>query len=449
MFSPLGDILDLSYCDGTEVSIESPIALPEDGMSIEEINKFSDMGIDVFNTSDTFFNDKCYPFTSEENKTDVTLEDRRTNYYQNISLCANGCTYKGVNINDLRVSCSCEFNSGDNNNKEELSIGKKVFSSFKGSINQNNYIVITCYKIVFDLDIIKNNIGFYVFLIFNLMQIINLIIFSIYSKIIFAKAFCSNPSINQKHNNSMISNDTISYASSTINLSKQKPNNNKEHRSAYHKYLDDMDYENAKKKDSRKVYSVIIWRSKHYHPFYIAFCEENEENIRNVAIGLLLIGIESDFAVGALFYSDKYISNSSNQGGTYDFIFSLYKILYSTALGIIVSYGCAIFAVTFNHKILSKDSQMISKTIITKKIQLCLFFLILMCFSFFYWYFVTAFCGVYQNSQINWLLDSLSSLALGLSFPFFTAIISTLGRFFAYRFNIEVLFYFSSLLEHM
>ena len=220
------------------------------------------------------------------------MEDRRTNYYQNISLCANGCTYKGVNINDLRVSCSCEFNSGDNNNKEELSIGKKVFSSFKGSINQNNYIVITCYKIVFDLDIIKNNIGFYVFLIFNLMQIINLIIFSIYSKIIFAKAFCSNPSINQKHNNSMISNDTISYASSTINLSKQKPNNNKEHRSAYHKYLDDMDYENAKKKDSRKVYSVIIWRSKHYHPFYIAFCEENEENIKNVAIGLLLIGIK-------------------------------------------------------------------------------------------------------------------------------------------------------------
>ena len=126
-----------------------------------------------------------------------------------------------------------------------------------------------------------------------------------------------------------------------------------------------MDYKNAKKKDSRKV--IIIWRSKHYHPFYIAFCEENEENIRNVAIGLLLIGIESDFAVGALFYSDKYISNSSNQGGTYDFIFSLYKILYSTALGIIVSYGCAIFAVTFNHKILSKDSQMISKTIITKK----------------------------------------------------------------------------------
>ena len=63
-----------------------------------------------------------------------------------------------------------------------------------------------------------------------------------------------------------------------------------------------MDYENAKKKDSRKVYSVIIWRSKHYHPFYIAFCEENEENIRNVAIGLLLIGIESDFAVGASFF---------------------------------------------------------------------------------------------------------------------------------------------------
>ena len=87
------------------------------------------------------------------------------------------------------MSCSCEFNSGDNNNKEELSIGKKVFSSFKGSINQNNYIVITCYKIVFDLDIIKNNIGFYVFLIFNLMQIINLIIFSFIQKLFSQRHF--------------------------------------------------------------------------------------------------------------------------------------------------------------------------------------------------------------------------------------------------------------------
>ena len=50
----------------------------------------------------------------------------------------------------------------------------------------------------------------------------------------------------------MISNDTISYASSTINLSKQKPNNNKEHRSAYHKYLDDMITKTQKRKTQEK-----------------------------------------------------------------------------------------------------------------------------------------------------------------------------------------------------
>ena len=46
---------------------------------------------------DPFFNDICFEYTSENGK-DVTLEDRRKEYYQNVSFCEEGCEYQGVNL---------------------------------------------------------------------------------------------------------------------------------------------------------------------------------------------------------------------------------------------------------------------------------------------------------------------------------------------------------------
>ena len=44
--------------------------------------------IELYNLSDPFYNDICNLFTSEVN-TDMTLNDRRNEYYVNISLCEN------------------------------------------------------------------------------------------------------------------------------------------------------------------------------------------------------------------------------------------------------------------------------------------------------------------------------------------------------------------------
>lgn len=47
-------------------------------MSIGDIQTFKNSGVDVFNTSDDFFNDKCHSFSSSENSSDVTLEEKIT-----------------------------------------------------------------------------------------------------------------------------------------------------------------------------------------------------------------------------------------------------------------------------------------------------------------------------------------------------------------------------------
>ena len=54
-------------------------------------------GIDIFDPEDLFFNDLCFPFQTE-NGTDITLQDRRQDIFQNLSLCEENCEYEQINI---------------------------------------------------------------------------------------------------------------------------------------------------------------------------------------------------------------------------------------------------------------------------------------------------------------------------------------------------------------
>ena len=47
----------------------------------------------MYNSSDPFYNDICFKFSSEVNGKDVTLKDRRNEYYVNITFCENLFNY--------------------------------------------------------------------------------------------------------------------------------------------------------------------------------------------------------------------------------------------------------------------------------------------------------------------------------------------------------------------
>ena len=50
------------------------------------------------------------------------------------------------------------------------------------------------------------------------------------------------------------------------------------------------------------------------------------------------------------------------------------------------------------------------------KIKLILFLIFNFLFMLFFWYFITAFCQVYQNTQINWLFNCISSVLVRFLF---------------------------------
>ena len=111
--------------------------------------------------------------------------------------------------------------------------------------------------------------------------------------------------------------------------------------------------------------------------------------------------------------------------GKYNFIQQIPQIIYS----IIVSQSIEVFLcylsytdkhfyqIKMNKKKTSNKSQ-IFKIIKCIKIKLFIFFTYTLILFAFYWYLISAFCAVYQNTQIPFIKDSISSFVTGLFYPF-------------------------------
>lgn len=148
-----GTKLNLSYCSEETIDVSYPILDPEK-INYELAYNMSLKGIDIYNSSDPFFTDVCYPFTSEEGE-DVSLEDRKKRYYQNAELCEDGCRYNGINYTNTEVNCKCVVKSSFITEALNNSLTSEVLEI----INSAYIEFFTCYKNLFNVDNMVKNIG--------------------------------------------------------------------------------------------------------------------------------------------------------------------------------------------------------------------------------------------------------------------------------------------------
>ena len=77
-------------------------------MNLERSYEINQKSIDVFDSSDPFYNDICFTFSSEINGEDVTLKDKRKEYYVNITFCESNCEYSHFDYVKMKVICDCQ-----------------------------------------------------------------------------------------------------------------------------------------------------------------------------------------------------------------------------------------------------------------------------------------------------------------------------------------------------
>ena len=149
--------LDLSACKGDKISINSPVILNDDIETLyDSLNK---SGYNLFNKSDPFYNDNCAKYTTD-NGTDILLSDRKNYFFsqvQNKYMCQKGCDMQTYNSAIKKANCWCEINSntGDLTENQMFSV-KVIEENFYKTLENSNFRVLKCYKLLFNSDTFKN-----------------------------------------------------------------------------------------------------------------------------------------------------------------------------------------------------------------------------------------------------------------------------------------------------
>jgi hypothetical protein len=557
LFNPdTNEKIDLSICSNLNIKINYSINVNisdnnRDGeydINLDLARNISEIyGIDLFNLNDSFYNEICTNFTSEKG-TDVTLNDRRTYYYKNISFCEEHCTYLNVDFNNYRVECACPVKLDID---EEINDNEEI-DYFSNEVTSSNFEVIYCYKLVFNIDKFKVNIGSFICLALILFQCL---IFLYYCSV-GMKPFIreinkimkgGNPPLKNKKNNNLIDkklkNNFINKSTrrslifdlnnnnyeieNEINLKKNldlihqrtenilsksfnnidildnnesyfSPPNNKTQEKFIFKnnYLneddmkrngikiykktkkngihltvnqtdsssikinklndksdeiqktiqkfDEMTYEEALKNDKRDMISIYI---DFIFTKHIILCLFFKKNVifRSLKLSIFLITEMTDFFFNAFFYTDKYISKMYREGEI-SFLLQLPKsILALLITNIFIAF--LEYLISMRHSLKIKKGKKKSEffrecneTIHMLKIKFVCYFIILFIAIIFYWYYISAFCAVYKNSQYNLIKSSFISYGIDLLQPFGTCFIAAIMRKFSLEYKKKILF---------
>ena len=209
---------------------------------IDNIRSFyiNDPKIELYNLNNPFFNDICFQFSSEIG-TDLTLNDRREEYYINKSLCEDNCYLEKLIINQdcIKSLCSCQL-------KKEFSFNKNAgVKDDIPLITINMAKSVFCYNKAFSPQNIARNIVFWVFIVFIIFLFIMFFVCICYGSEILNKIF------KIKENNDEVSeNIEIRETSNNINSS-DKENKNKNKLSSNDNQISDIN-------EIKEKYSITI-----------------------------------------------------------------------------------------------------------------------------------------------------------------------------------------------
>ena len=380
-------LLNLTYCEKSEVDISIPVSLNESILF-------------KYEPESDYYNDICFPYTTD-NGTDILLNDRHDEFNsKNYSLCEKNCKFKGYREDTKKYNCKCG-----------IKINQIVISELNESNNlllSNNFIdenvdtnmvTMKCYYTLFTKDGLNKNIGNYIIISSTIIFIILAILFykvgfpiieEKINKIIeskkknrnrfkestrrvpnqktikkknkkkhihnpikkkSSKKISNNVKFNIKNNSSdsKLSSKLEQTKSSVMHIkeknhlneiniyNKHKKHNSKKNKIInYNDYNDYNDYElnrftyeEALKNDKRGFCSYYISLIRAKHPLIFSFCPLKDYNSRIIKLSLFLLLIIVIYASNALFFNETLIHRIYKDEGFYNFKFFIPYIIYS------------------------------------------------------------------------------------------------------------------------
>ena len=541
--------LNLPTCSETDINIYVKLELSQEMKNISE--QLKKLGYNMFDKNDKFYQDICTPYKSV-GKTDVLLSDRLDHIFNNNDVqCQSNCGFSDYFFGSEYIKCKCNISEEINKNIKEKKIKpRKIYEVLYDSLKNSNYKVLKCYQLVFNRNILTNNIGnmivisfffFYLICLFifmckgisplahtlinkiehnntnedignqiveseilemnkksrnsmdkkklklknpppkykknpklayifkkrnindNTEQIIRKLKKPIYSKFLeirksqlFSQKINPKIKLYPKNANNKINSNTKLRNNKSIAIKNEISYKDKEMKNLDECQMCELDYINALKYDKRSFIQTYITYIKREHSLIFTFFVCNDLNLTYIKISRFLFLLTCDMAMNIFFFSEKSMHELYISYGKYDFVQQIPQIIYSTIISQIIEIFLCYLSLTdkYMYKLkemeeISKNRKLAIKILNCIKIKLMVFYLITIIFFGFFWYTVSAFCTIYENTQIPFLKNSAFSLILNNLLPFFIYFFPTVFRVCALRNkqgNSECLFKLSNVI---
>ena len=204
--------------------------------------------------------------------------------------------------------------------------------------------------------------------------------------------------------------------------------------------LNSLNYKDALEIDKRTYLEYYKSLVKTKHPIIFTFCPIKDNNILIIKICLFCLSFSIYYFFNTVFFTYNKIHKVYEEKGSYNISYFMPSIIFSFILSYIINKFIKYLSLSeWNLEELKNEKK--NKKLFDKqvKVQRCLivkyicYFIISFIFLVFFWYYLSSFCAVYQNSQVYVIKNTFISFIIGLIYPFFINLF--LGIFRLYSLN--------------
>ena len=174
--------------------------------------------------------------------------------------------------------------------------------------------------------------------------------------------------------------------------------------------VNNLEYDEALKRDKRKFWEMYCSIIKREQLIIFAFFVRDDHNITFVKYSRFIFFVCTDMALNVFFFSDETMHKMFLDYGKYNFVQQIPQIIYSTIVSQLIEVFICYLSLTDKHyyeikRLNIKSNKEILRKIKCIKIKICFFYAFTGLVFFFYWYLITCFCAVYENTQSAFIKD--------------------------------------------
>ena len=413
-----------------------------------KIGSVVENGYDAFSFDSDFYNDICTPFTNEYGN-DVLLSDRRKYYFlETLNICKDGCTFVGYNSSVNSYSCACDaknIGSNDENNNEKEIITKQLPEDFYKTKTNSNIKVFKCANLVFSKKGQNKNFGSYA-LLFCFTSFVGVMVFFFLKgtkqlDTFIAGFIDTNPPANPPKNDEDPQSNEKSLNRNISNAHKDEILGEYE--------LNNAEFQKAKSDD--RSFKQLYWSLlKIKQLFIFTFYTYTDGNLRIIKIGLFILFIAFYLAFTALFFNDSIMRQIYLYKGNTNAAIYIPSIILSSLSCLIMSLVVKILSLSERDLYRLKQDKKLCNTIKRKmKIKAIVLFGISILLIMLFWYYVSAFCAVFKNSQGHYFINVLVAFIVCNAWPCVTSLIAPALRIYSIKHNHPCLYKASKIVAYI